>query len=279
MDRLAQLGYVAEWRVLQASDFGVPQLRPRFILVALRPEDAGYFRWPEPLAQPAQTVGEALHWDMASRGWRLADVWSKGADRIAPTLVGGSKKHGGPDLGPSRAKAQWRSLGVDPMGIANEPPGPDDMFDIGPRLTARMAATIQGFDQAWKFAGAKTVQYKQTGNAFPPPLARAVGVAIRAAFAHEGVFVERRVEPDRDAVYTVLREAGEHLATEEIAARAGLDPAEVEQRLAMIGQDFELDMVSGEDATRYRLGAFRAFTGQADHERHEAFTRYRARIS
>ncbi len=32
---------------------------------------------------------------------------------IAPTLAAASKKHGGPDLGPTRAKKQWELLGVD----------------------------------------------------------------------------------------------------------------------------------------------------------------------
>ena len=38
--------YQADCRVLQAAEFGVPQLRPRFILVALRPCDAEHFSWP-----------------------------------------------------------------------------------------------------------------------------------------------------------------------------------------------------------------------------------------
>src|ERR1700730_8994315 len=43
LDRLAELGYAADWRLLQASQYGVPQLRPRFVLVALRPDDFAYF--------------------------------------------------------------------------------------------------------------------------------------------------------------------------------------------------------------------------------------------
>src|ERR1700741_2660275 len=54
-----KLGYSAEWRILNASDFGVPQLRPRFILVALREDDAPFFRWPAAVPQP-NTVGRAL---------------------------------------------------------------------------------------------------------------------------------------------------------------------------------------------------------------------------
>ena len=103
----------------------------------------------------------------------------KRASDIAPTLVGGSKKHGGPDLGPTRAKKAWASIGVDGMGIANDAPEKD--FVGMPRLTVRMAARIQGFPDHWQFSGKKTAAYRQVGNAFPPPVACAVGEKIRAA--------------------------------------------------------------------------------------------------
>ena len=46
-----------------------------------------------------------------------------------------------------------------------------------------MAATVQGFPKAWKFVGRKTHAYRQVGNAFPPPVAKAVGGSIRMALA------------------------------------------------------------------------------------------------
>ncbi len=179
--QLSKLDYVPEWRVIHASDFGVPQLRPRFILVALRKFDAERFRWPDASFQ-RRHVGETLLDLMASRGWNGAVNWAARANDIAPTLVGGSKKHGGPDLGPTRAKRQWRALSVDGMGIANEPPSSDFPVDGLPRLTVEMVARIQGFPDSWKFSGKKTIAYRQVGNAFPPPVASAVGSAILAAF-------------------------------------------------------------------------------------------------
>lgn len=136
LDRLTSLGYVAEWRLLHASDFQVPQLRPRFVLVALRPEDAAYFSWPEQLPEPP-TVGETLVDLMAADGWEHADRWARKADRIAPTIVGGSKKHGGADLGPTRAKRAWAELGVDALGVADAPPQRGDRFSVGPRQIGR----------------------------------------------------------------------------------------------------------------------------------------------
>jgi DNA (cytosine-5)-methyltransferase 1 len=178
--KLERLGYMPQWQVLNASNFGVPQLRPRFILVALRPKDLVHFAWPSPLGTTV-TVGEALRDLMASRGWPGAFAWAQAANAVAPTLVGGSKLHGGPDLGPTRAREAWKALHVDGRGLANEAPGED--FDVNgfPRLTVRMAARVQGFPDEWTFSGKKTASYRQVGNAFPPPVASAVGSAIRAA--------------------------------------------------------------------------------------------------
>lgn len=178
-DRLASLGFEPEWRLVHASDHGVPQLRPRALLVALRPADRKHFRWPAPQARQV-TVGEALRSEMRRGKWEGATEWASRADGIAPTLVGGSKKHGGPDLGPTQARKRWAELGVDGRGVADAPPPPG--YQGMPRLTVRMAGVVQGFPPSWPFQGGKTAAYRQVGNAFPPPVAEAVGRAIVAAF-------------------------------------------------------------------------------------------------
>lgn len=52
-----------------------------------------------------------------------------------------------------------------------------------PRLTLRMVARLQGFPDQWHFDGRKTAAYRQVGNAFPPPVARAVGGRVMAALS------------------------------------------------------------------------------------------------
>ena len=177
---LVRLGYQPDWDVLQASDYGVSQLRPRFILIALRPADAEHFSWPHKAEKP-QTVGEKLVDLMAENGWNGAEAWARKAKAIAPTLVGGSKKHGGPDLGPTRAKMQWKALSVDGMGIADTGPPVDFPLDKHPKLTLQMVARLQSFPPDWTFTGGKTAAYRQIGNAFPPSVAKAVGLSIGAA--------------------------------------------------------------------------------------------------
>ncbi len=183
---LKALGYDAHWRLLNASDYGVPQLRPRVVIVAIEDQYKDNFEWPCPSPFDAPTVGESLKELMAANGWRGVDAWAKGADEIAPTLVGGSKKHGGPDLGPTRAKKAWAALGVNGLSLADS--APDRDFVGMPRLTVPMTARIQGFDEAWRFHGRKTAAYRQVGNAFPPPVAQAVASSLRKAIEHRKVY-------------------------------------------------------------------------------------------
>lgn len=177
---LKRNGYVVAWKLLNASNFGVPQLRPRVLMVALKRQYAGGFNLEfEPSSAP--TVGEALYDLMAKNGWQGAESWARSANKIAPTLVGGSKKHGGPDLGPTRARQAWAELGVEGRTVADDSPE-HDHFGM-PRLSVRMAARIQGFPDSWDFYGRKTASYRQIGNAFPPPVARGVGMRIASALA------------------------------------------------------------------------------------------------
>jgi DNA (cytosine-5)-methyltransferase 1 len=211
------------WRRLDARDYGVPQLRPRAILVAIREDitDCHHFLWPKRSRNGIQSVFEALnasmkkrykkHWDAKYQsgdslvtGEEAYKRWAHAAQRaaqgptggVAPTLVGGSKKHGGADLGPSRAKRAWEVLGVDANGVANDLDDCDPARDLfrpsGPMLTVAQAALLQGFPPDWEFQGGKTARYRQVGNAFPPPVAQAVGSAIAAVLREE--LMERYLE-------------------------------------------------------------------------------------
>ncbi|MFC9791758.1 DNA cytosine methyltransferase [Streptomyces sp. NPDC127584] len=187
---LAELGYQTQMTLLNAKDFGVPQHRLRAVVVAMRADFLQNFTWPLGNWELAPTVGQALEASMAAEGWPGAKSWAKLANDVAPTLVGGSMKHGGGDLGPDRAKRRWAKLAVNGNSLADQVPGPDFRLqhNVGrggrlgyPKLTSDQAAIIQGFPTNWRFAGGKTARYKQIGNAFPPPVARAVAASIAAA--------------------------------------------------------------------------------------------------
>lgn len=282
LDRLREFGYAAEWRLLHASDFGVPQLRPRFVLVAMRPEDFAYFHWPEKTAS-TKTVGQVLKGLMGANGWEGAEAWANQAAAIAPTIVGGSKKHGGADLGPTRAKRAWATLGVDAKGIANGAPSPGDSFDVGPKLTCEMVARIQGWDDQnfqWEFTGKKTSVYRQIGNAFPPPVAHALGTSIARALRGEGVMRNLNAEEASDPLYRLLRASNNFLGTVQILKRLDIDGApELDRRISILSQDFEIIKEERPSGLFYKLGGFRGFIGQDEHSRHEYFRTNRSKVS
>ena len=184
--QLDALGYYTDWRLLNASDFGVPQLRPRVVIVAIRKDLTDLFDWPTVQPHNPQTVGQTLRDLMSANGWLGANAWAERANEIAPTIVGGSKKHGGPDLGPTRARKAWASLGVEGRSLAEAAPAPD--FVGMPRLTVRMVARLQGFPDSWQFYGGKTTSYRQVGNAFPAPVARAVAHNLKVALSVQKLF-------------------------------------------------------------------------------------------
>ncbi|WP_082467861.1 DNA cytosine methyltransferase [Leifsonia sp. Leaf264] len=203
LSELNDLGYDSDWKLLEAASYGVPQLRPRFILVAMKRRHFKKFSWGLHNGQ-TKTVGEALYPLMSADGWLGASRWASNASKVAPTLVGGSKKHGGADLGPTRAKAAWLALGVDGRGIADHAPNHLTPLDHTPRLTLDMAAAVQGFSPDWTIHGRKTAAYRQIGNAFPPPVAEAVGRQILRALSGKQGETMLNNRRDLDRVSTTL---------------------------------------------------------------------------
>ncbi|MFE9333755.1 DNA cytosine methyltransferase [Streptomyces sp. NPDC006925] len=189
---LEHLGYRFEWFVLNAADFGVPQVRRQGLLVALRTEYFEGFRPPEPTVHEHLSVGRALRRSMAMGGWPEADRWAAQAAGVAPTLVGGSDRRGGADLGPTGTKKAWARMGVDGGTVADSVPGPHFHWlpEAGRhgmvRITTAQAALLQGFPPDWTFSGRKTARYRQIGHASPPPVGEALGVAIGAALNASG---------------------------------------------------------------------------------------------
>ncbi|MEY8719827.1 DNA cytosine methyltransferase [Bacteroides stercorirosoris] len=189
---LNELGYNMHIQLLNASDYGVPQLRPRVVIIGIRTDIMDMFDYPKKISETTPSVGEILYDLMVANGWNGAEEWRRMANRIAPTLVGGSKKHGGPDLGPTRAKRAWAELGIDGCGIANEAPAID--FVGMPRLTPQMLARLQGFPDEWDFGKRKTVACRMIGNAFPPPVAMNIGLEIRKILDYERTYSRGKKE-------------------------------------------------------------------------------------
>jgi DNA (cytosine-5)-methyltransferase 1 len=193
---LAGLGYHVSWQVLEAARFGVPQLRRRLFVVGTRrlgfsfPEGSATAVPAGRVLNPAHPLGppnaavvtyarnpslrpDPYHGHLWNGGGRPIDL-----ARPSPTLLasmGGNK-------------TPWLdTLGLVPAYHAHLARGGAPRQGCVPgarRLTVQEAALLQGFPASCSFAGPRSSQYRQVGNAVPPPLARAVGSALRAHLEH-----------------------------------------------------------------------------------------------
>jgi DNA (cytosine-5)-methyltransferase 1 len=196
---LRDLGYKVDWRVLKAADYGVAQSRRRLFMMGFL---SGEPQWPEP-----------THGDGTARGWKSAgEVLDPGQILGRPNLskVVYAKR---PDLRPGPYDGLLFNGGGRPIDLrtlaptmlasmgGNKTPWLDTL-DIVPayhahllaggaprsgvvsgarRITVAEAAALQTFPGGAVFAGPRSSQYRQIGNAVPSSLAQAVGQAVARA--------------------------------------------------------------------------------------------------
>lgn len=192
---LALCGYQINWSVVNSADYGVPQKRKRLIILGAK---SMHLRFPVPTHGPGAGVPH-----LSAR------------DVIGPEPIGEApncpvKFAKFPDLRPSPYAGQIYNGGgrpVDPFGpchtiLASAGGYKTHWFDtqnIAPkyhahlmaggapwegevpgarRMSVEESALIQTFPKEMRFAGRKSAQYKQVGDAVPPELAYAIGQAV-----------------------------------------------------------------------------------------------------
>ncbi|KQS74300.1 hypothetical protein ASG25_21120 [Rhizobium sp. Leaf384] len=182
-DKFEALGYSNRVFMLRGSDYGLGQHRPRVAFIGFRDGEMSRFRMPPTFAQWSPTVASAIGDLVAANGWRGYEAWAAGAKRVGPTIIGGSETSGKLAFGDKRQSKAWEPLGIDVSSLQKDAPGPDHegLF----KLTLKMGQRLQGFPDDWKFQGTPMQVKCQIGNAFPPVMAKAIGLAIYSAL--EGV--------------------------------------------------------------------------------------------
>ena len=205
LEEIRSIGYSnAEVRILNAADYGVPQLRKRLLIIGNRTghiipwPKKKFFNEPEEWQDKYRTVGEAIS-DLANdSSYKLHS--SHVPMNHKPLLVERYKliPEGGklnPEELPEHLQVGYRTDKVKNFSHVfkrlhrDRPsltmvPG-HNAFPIHPwldrALTVREAARIQTFPDSMRFAGPRQEQCIQVGNAFPPLLAEIIGNLIRKA--------------------------------------------------------------------------------------------------
>lgn len=237
-DKFENLGYIVNYGVLNASDFGVPEHRERAIIIGSKSksielpagssrkvtvrdaiEDLSYLNSGEGsfetkyINNPSSAYAKKLKGECKKLYNHQATNHSKIAlDKLSMIPPEGDKSSLPKELhGNQKFKTTWSRLRWDDIS-----PTIDTRFDtpsngrnshptLNRAITPREAARIQSFPDSYVFLGKKTSVCKQIGNAVPPLLAKAIGEQILRSYNDNNI-IEENYSIYQENSYSFIKE-------------------------------------------------------------------------
>jgi DNA (cytosine-5)-methyltransferase 1 len=201
LEAAVEAGYRCEWRVVNAADYGVPQIRERFILVGVR---EGAFEFPAPThaKSPGESLLDAPLQDWRTAGEVLQDLDTEENADDTGHFAGGqyhdllrqippgdnylyfTEKRGHPEPVFRWRSRYWSFLLKLSPNLPSWTIQARRSNNMGPFhwrnriLRIEEVKRLQTFPDDWQLAGTVEQQWRQIGNAVPPLLAQRFGEAI-----------------------------------------------------------------------------------------------------
>ena len=194
---MGTLGYQTKFKLLKASDFGVPSNRYRVFIVCIHTSAKKEFNFPIPSFSPPQTVGQILDkplpknekteiWDLPPSSKKIVKYIKEGGswkdvpyaelDLRHQKIRDNMKKYRAPNF-------YRRFSRTEIMGTVTATSSPENSGILHPledrRYSVREIARFQSFPDSFKFLGPTiSKKYKMIGNAVPPKLAEKLAKSI-----------------------------------------------------------------------------------------------------
>lgn len=185
MQELASLGYIIEYKLLNAVHFGTPQNRERLFVIGHR----GKFSFPTP-ERRGYTVADAIG-DTMMTAPSESKFLTPSMDKYVKNYEIASKCIKPRDLRPDEPARTLTCRNIAaPTGDMQRVRLPDGRRR---RLLVREAARLQSFPDWFEFTGNETRQFYQIGNAVPPLLAQHLAQSVKDYFAQGVLFSKREL--------------------------------------------------------------------------------------
>ncbi|MEB3283636.1 MAG: DNA (cytosine-5-)-methyltransferase [Lyngbya sp.] len=186
--------------ILDASSFGIPQVRKRVFFVGFKDSRiAQKYQPPQPTHEASQFPNSQSNSEIqlnlfsnekkphcmgAREALGLPDI---GFDGLSPTLRSSltGPRHTTSILSSASAQKAWEKLQIWPNGVAeNREKARLFVAKNGHfRLSVPDCAILQGFPESWRIYGPVYMALGQIGNAVPPPMAYQVALSINQALS------------------------------------------------------------------------------------------------
>ncbi|MDS1315729.1 DNA cytosine methyltransferase [Aliarcobacter butzleri] len=173
-----EIGYKIQVKILNSADYGVPQTRQRVIFIGNRIGKINYHPKAILKKEKYKTVRDAIY-DLQNKDVTFCEnhIVTKHKPEMSERL---KSIKPGKSLYENFSDA-WKKIEWDkPSCTIKENHGGVNVHpELGRVITPREMARLQSFPDDFKFKGAKKWQLVQLGNAVPPLMAKAVGLAIK----------------------------------------------------------------------------------------------------
>lgn len=144
---ITKAGYTMTYKVIKCSDYGLPQMRKRLIIIGVRND-----------AELVEHIDKLLNFDEYRQEKTLSELLGKKFDKkVAYTIRCGGRNS------PIDDKHNWDGYIVDGKEY---------------RLTKEDCLKIQGFDADFKLCGTNIEQWRQLGNTIPTRFTEIIGLNI-----------------------------------------------------------------------------------------------------
>ncbi len=186
------LNYTVTYHVLNAADYGIPQIRNRVIIMGIRNDLRKPVYYPQAkrdktsLENPWMTAIEAID-DLWNKIGNAAFYNHSEKDYSKAKFYPGKKMQGNYQIQANRPSNTIRAEhhgNIEAHYRTKNPNKPDDM-NAWRRLSVRECARLQSFPVGFVFPCSASKAYKQVGNAVPPVLAWYIARALYYSLINE----------------------------------------------------------------------------------------------